>query len=186
MAFSEEFPLLAHTFLAAPPPLPFLYPWYAIRVRSNYERTLAHYLRANDYQEYVPLYRDRRQWSDRVREIEAPLFVGYVFCRIDIQRIYTILSAPGVVNIVGYGTKPEPILEAEMDAIRRVSASGLRFGPHPFMHEGQRVRVRRGPLKGLEGMLLKVKQEDRLVVSLELLQRSISTEIDRLDVEPAL
>ena len=165
-------------------PDPHQYPWYAIRVRSNYERTLANYLHAHGYDEYLPVYRDRRQWSDRVREIEAPLFAGYVFCRMDLQRISAVLSAPGVVNIVGYGPKPEPIEELEIAAIRRISESGLRFGPHPFMREGERVRVRRGPLKGLEGILLRVKQENRLVVSLELLQRSVSTDIDRLDIEP--
>ncbi len=161
-----------------------MHPWFAIRVRSNYERTLSVYLRAHGYEEFLPIYRDRRQWSDRVQEIEAPLFSGYVFCRMDLQRTTPILNAPGVVHIVGYGTKPEPIDEEQMAAIRRLSESGLRYGPHPFMREGQRVRVRCGPLKGLHGILLKVKQEDRLVVSLELLQRSVSTDIDRLDIEP--
>lgn len=169
-----------------PTPLPenLTHPWFAIRVRSNYERVLSSYLESRDFHQYLPLYRDRRQWSDRVREIDLPLFAGYVFCRLDPERTSQVLGAPGVVNIVGYGAKPEPIAEHEIAAIRKLSESGLRYGPHPFLNIGQRVQVRCGPLKGLQGFLLQADRQHRLIVSLDMLQRSVVTHIDRLDIEP--
>lgn len=124
------------------------------------------------------MYRLKKQWSDRVVEAEMPLFPGYVFCRFDSKKRVPILSTPGVFAIVGFGTEAAPIPDDEIQAIERVLESGLAAGPCPFLREGQRIRIKHGPLESLEGILLNKKTEWRLVVSVPMLQRSVSVEID--------
>jgi transcription antitermination factor NusG len=113
-------------------------------------------------------------------EIERPLFPGYVFCRLNpSERLVPVLTSPGVVSLIGSGKQPAPIPEVEIDAVRRLLASGAGVEAYPLVREGQRIRVTRGSLKGLEGILLKKRNEWRLVISVTLLQRSLSVEIDR-------
>jgi len=148
-------------------------PWYAIRTKSNCERMVALSLECKGYEQYLPLYRKR------ITEREAPLFPGYVFCRLDLGIPFRIVTTPGVVSIVGFGTHPIPISDAEIEAVQRVLRSGPNAVPCPFLLEGQRIRVFRGPLSGIEGILLTKKNELRMVISVTMLQRSISVEIDR-------
>jgi transcription antitermination factor NusG len=158
-------------------------PWYGIRTRSNCEKTAASVLHAKGYQQFLPCYKVRRRWSDRVVETSFPLFPGYVFCRFDARRPLPIVMSPGVVSIVGFGKEPSPIADSEIEAIETVLRSGLAAGPCAFLRQGQRVRVKHGSLEGLEGILLKKKSEWRIVVSVTMLQRSLSVEIDRDWVE---
>lgn len=160
------------------------FPWFAVRVRSNCEAMSSQMLLTKGYNTYLPLYRSRRQWSDRIREIDAPLFPGYTFCQFDPHHKMPILSTPGVVDILQSSTGPAPVEESEIAAVRAMLQSGLPVGPHPFLQVGQRVLVERGPLAGQEGIIVCVKNKYRLVVSLSLLQRSVSAEIDRLCVRP--
>jgi len=153
-------------------------PWYGVRTRSNQEKLVAAILDSKGYEQYLPLYRRRRRWSDRVVTTEVPLFPGYVFCRLDSQRRSPVISTLGVVSIVGFGSDPEPIPDCEIEAIERVLQSGAGAEPHPFLHVGQRVRVNQGALKDLEGILVRKKSDLRLVVSVSILQRSVSVEID--------
>jgi len=155
------------------------YPWYGIRTRSNHEKLAATALHSRGYEQYLPTYSVRRCWSDRVVMTEQPLFPGYVFCRFDYTQRLPIVTTPGVVSIIGFGSESAPIDDSEIDAIRRVLRSGAAVRPCAFLHEGQRVRVNRGSLEGIEGILLKEKSERRLIISVGLLQRSISVEIDR-------
>lgn len=155
------------------------YPWYAIRTRSNQERLSATVLAAKGYDPFLPTYRVRRRWSDRVVVSELPVFSGYVFCRFDVKKRLPILTTPGVVSLVGFGTEPAAISDSEIEAIQSVLGSGLNAAPHPFLKEGQRIRVKCGALEGLEGILLKQKTEWRMVISVTMLQRSIAVEIDR-------
>ena len=155
------------------------HPWYAIRTRSNHEKVTATVLEGKGYQLYLPLYRVRRRWTDRVVVTELPVFPGYVFCRFDAKQRLPILTTPGVVSVVGFGTEPAPIPDSEIEAVQAVLGSGLQAEPCPFLREGQRIRVTRGALEGLEGILLKKKSEWRMVVSVTMLQRSIAVEIDR-------
>ncbi len=154
-------------------------PWYGIRTKSNHERVAAVVLQSKGYEQYLPVYRCRQRWSDRIVETDRPLFPGYVFCRFDARKRLPIVSTPGVVSVVGFGNEPAPISESEIDAVRAVLRSGLVAEPCPFLREGQRIRVRRGSLEGLEGILLKKKSDWRIVVSVAMLQRSVAVEIDR-------
>lgn len=159
-------------------------PWHAVRVRSKCEFRVSSALRGKGYEAYLPLYRKRSRWSDRLKNIDLVLFPGYVFCRLDATRRLPLLVTPGVVDLVGFGGVFPPIPDSEIEAVRRVIASGLPSMPSPFLREGQRVRIRYGALKDVEGVLLQSKTDYRLVISVTLLQRSVSVEIDRDSVEP--
>ena len=139
---------------------------------------------AKGYEAYLPLYRVRRRWSDRVVDKELPLFPGYLFCRFDPSQRLPILAAPGVVSIISSGKIPIPIPQMEIAAIRAAIESGFLVMPCAYLKEGQRVRVREGPLEGMEGILTRKKNELRIVLSVEMLQRSVSMEIDRESVIP--
>lgn len=160
-------------------------PWFAVRVRSNFERVTALVLERKGYREFLPLYRVRTKWSDRVKAGERVVFPGYVFCSFDPLIRMPILSTPGVINIVGVGKEPLPIPESELQAVHTALRSGLGFSPWPYLRDGDWVAVERGPLAGVEGRVITVKGIDRLVVSVTLLQRSIAAEIDRSWVRPA-
>ncbi len=160
------------------------FPWYAIRVRPNHERAVAEGLRTRGFEEFSPYYWARRRWSDRVKNIQFPLFPGYVFCRFDVNDRLPLLQTPGVVNIIAFGESLVTVEESEIEAIRALVSAGGDVQPWPYLRTGQRVRVRSGSLTGVEGILVEVKNSRRLVVSIDLLQRSVAAEIDRADVEP--
>jgi transcription antitermination factor NusG len=161
-----------------------VFPWYALRVRSNFERAVSESLGSKGYPEFLPTYRARRRWSDRIKEIRAPLFPGYVFCRFDANNRLPILQTPGVVSIVSFAKTPTPVEESEIAAVQRIVASDALSRPWPFLNTGDRVQVIDGPLAGLEGILLEFKKSLRLVVSVTLLQRSVAVEIDGDWVRP--
>lgn len=158
--------------------------WFAVRVRSNHERLVSLYLREIGYEEYSPTYRAERQWSDRIKVIDQPLFPGYVFCRLDPNDRLPLLKAPGVVGLVGVGKVPAPIPAVEVERVKRMVNSGLLVTPWPYLQVGQQVLIERGPLAGLEGILERVKNRLRIVVSVTLLQRAVAAEIDRAWVRP--
>jgi transcription antitermination factor NusG len=154
------------------------YPWFALRVRSNYENTVTTILHGKGYEGFLPFYVSRRAWSDRVKEIQRPLFPGYVFCRFDVQRRLPVVMTPGVVCVVGVGKRPIPIDDAEIASIQAAVRSGLPAAPWPFLQIGQQVSIERGPLRGTTGILLSYKGQHRLVLSVTLLQRSVAVEVD--------
>jgi len=158
--------------------------WYAVYTRSNCEFKVARHLSTRGVEELLPVYRSRRRWSDRTRELDLPLFAGYVFCRFDPQRALPVVSTPGVVRIIGSGRNPVPVADAEIDAIRAICTSGVRAQPWPFLEVGRRVAVVNGPLAGIEGIVLELKNQFRLVVSVSLLQRSVAAEIEREWIQP--
>jgi len=158
--------------------------WYALRVRSNSEKVTVTHLESRGYAPLLPLYRSRRTWSDRLKTIDLPLFPGYIFCSFAINQRLPIISAPGVVNIVGAGKCPIPVHEDEIAALHAIGKSGCPVEPWPYLHSGQRVRIDRGVLCGIEGVLVEIRKVHRIVVSVTLLQRSVSVEIDRDWVVP--
>lgn len=162
------------------------HPWWAIWVRSRCEKVAAESLRAKGYEVFLPLYRSRRQWSDRVKVVEQPLFPGYIFSRLDIRERMPVIQTPGVVSFVGASGEPEPVAESEISMIQQIVESGLPVGPWPYLKEGQQVEISHGPLKGLRGILTRIKNEFRVVVSISMLQRSVAVEVDRETVRPLL
>lgn len=175
-----------HPRLFAPPPIDIreAHRWYAVRVRSNQERTAITHLRERGFEEFAPSYKTESVWSDRKKQIDRFLFPGYVFCRLNPNDRLPVLSAPGVVDLVGFGRTPAPIPEDEIERVRRMVDSGLMVNPYPFVKVGESVLIERGPLTGVEGILVEVKGRCRLVVSINLLQRSVSAEVDRQSVRP--
>jgi transcription antitermination factor NusG len=159
-------------------------PWFAVRVRSNYEQIVSTALRGKGYEEFLPTYRVQRRWTDRVKEVELPLFPGYVFCRIDLQRRLPVVTIPGFINLVGAGRAPLPISEQEIHVVQAVMRSDLLAQPWPFLREGERVEIFRGSLAGTEGLLVRFKNQLRVVVSVTLLQRSVAVEVDGDWVRP--
>jgi len=158
--------------------------WYALQLRSRCEKLVALHLRDKGYEQHLPLYRSRRRWSDRVKVIELPLFPGYIFCKFDVEKRLPILVIPGVISIVGCGRMPLPIPEAEITAVQRIVNSHMPCGPWPALGVGQRVRVRYGPLQGLEGVVVEARNTYKLILSITLLSRSVAVTIDRNDIVP--
>jgi transcription antitermination factor NusG len=166
-------------------PRPDQLPWYALRIQSRLASFASTTLRGKGYEEFLPLYRSRRRWSDRIKELELPLFPGYLFCRFDVSdRLLPILSTPGVIGIVGAGKIPIPIEDDEIAAVRAILRSGLAAQPWPSLSIGSKVYIERGPLAGLEGIITNTDKIYRLIVSVSLLQRSVAVEIDREWVRP--
>ena len=159
--------------------------WYAIRTRSRHEKLVRDRLAAQGIEQLLPTVVRLSQWKDRKKEIEAPLFSGYCFARFSWPDRTAILTVSGVVEIVGGGSHPEPIPDEEIDAIRVLMASTLRYDSHPYLHEGMMVEVTRGPLKGIRGILLRKEKRHRLIISVHLIQQAAAVEIDAQDVVPA-
>jgi transcription antitermination factor NusG len=135
--------------------------------------------RNKGFEEFLPLYQSRRRWSDRLKAIDLPLFPGYLFCRLDPSQRLPLLTIPGVLNFVGIGKVPTPIEDAEIAVIQAAAQSGLLTEPCPFLEIGHRIRLDVGPLAGLEGLLSETSNQQRLVVSVTLLRRSIAVAIER-------
>jgi transcription antitermination factor NusG len=160
------------------------FPWFALQIRSRQESSVATLLRGKGYEPFLPVYRCRRHWSDRIKEIELPLFPGYLFCQFDPQARLPILITPGVIQVVGMGKTPMPVDDTEIAAIQTAVQSWLPRGPWPFLQVGRRVRVEYGPLYGLEGILQSFKGRHRLVLSVTMLMRSMAVEIEAAWVTP--
>ena len=158
--------------------------WYALYVRSRHEKTVENSLRSKRYNVFSPSYRTKRKRVDRIAEIEVPLFSGYVFCQFDPSKRLPVLMTPGVVGVVGRGNRPEPVDDTEIDSMRTVALAGRSVQPWPFLRLGQRIRMQSGPLTGVEGIFLRVQDEDHLIVSVTLLQRAVSVRIERDSVSP--
>jgi transcription antitermination factor NusG len=159
--------------------------WFVLTVRSCLESSAAAALTAKEYEAFLPTYLVKRSWCDRVKELRRPLFPGYLFCKFDPRRPLAILTTPGVVSIVSFGKVPAAVDETELNAVRTLVNSGLPVCPWPFLKEGQHVRVTRGPLQGMEGIFLKYKEAGYLlVVSVTLLQRSVSVELQSDRIQP--
>jgi transcription antitermination factor NusG len=153
--------------------------WFALQVRSQHEKGVVDRLEGTGGCElFLPLYKCRKRWSDRIKEFEVPLFPGYIFCRFDPMDRLPVLKTPGVIQIVSANHVPIPLDEAEIRAVQTLVASGIPNQPWPFLEVGDRVRIESGPLTGVEGILTAFKGKNRLLISISLLQRSVAAEID--------
>ena len=163
--------------------------WYALHVRSRFERHVRKNLELKGCETFVPTYEPIRRWSGPVKPLALPLFPNYVFCRLDLNSRLPVLMTPGVNFIVGAGKNPVPADMEEIAAVRHVAASGLNVRPHPYVNAGEVARIKAGPLEGLTGIVLRAKGCDRLIVSISILMRSVGVEISRdwvESIEPSL
>jgi transcription antitermination factor NusG len=158
--------------------------WFALRVRSNCEKVVATSLACKGYPQFLPTRKRRSRRDGTTKDVDVALFPGYVFGAFDVNQRLPIVMIPGVVHIVGVGLTPEPIDPKELLAVERFVSSGMAVELWPFLKTGESVLVERGPLTGLEGLLVQIKNSNRLVISLSLLQRSVAVEIDRECVRP--
>jgi transcription antitermination factor NusG len=157
--------------------------WFALQVRTRWENSTAVLLSGKGYRTFLPTFKLKKRWNGKSREINAPLFPGYVFCQFDVQKRLPILVTPGVLTVVGRGKVPLPVDNAEISAIETVVSSGFQAEPWPYLEVGQKIRIQSHTLSGLEGILINFKGSHRIVVSVSLLRRSVALEIDRSCVE---
>lgn len=158
--------------------------WFALQVRSRWESSTAELLSGKGYNTLSPTYQTKKNWSGRLREVNAPLFPGYIFCQFEVQKRLPVLITPGVIGVVSRGRIPVPVDESEITGIQTVVSSGLPAEPWPYLEIGQRIRIERDALAGLEGILVQFKGNHRIIVSVSLLQRSVALEVDRSCVTP--
>jgi len=153
--------------------------WFAVRVKSRCEKSVAMMVEGKGIETFLPLYQYRHSWSDRQKLVELPLFAGYVFCRLNPAHRLRVLIVPGVVHFVGIGKTPIAIDETEIAALQAAVKSGLPTDPCPYLEIGQRVVLEDGPLAGVEGIYTGSSKNERIIVSMTLLKRSVSIAIER-------
>lgn len=157
--------------------------WFAIHTRHQHENLAARSLTYKGFEVFLPQYNCIRQWSDRTKALPAPLFPCYLFLRGGLERQLNILTTPGVLGLVGFAGVPAIIPDAEIESVRRTIARCLHVEPHPFLKCGDWVRIKCGPLEGIDGILVRNRNQFRLVLSVELLQKSVAVEVDAWVVE---
>ena len=158
--------------------------WYAAYTCANHEKRVAAEMGARDVENFLPLYSSVRRWKDRRVNLDLPLFPGYVFVRLALRDRLRVVQIPSVVRLVGFGGLPTALPDTEMEILRTGLCQSLRAEPHPFLTVGRRVRITAGPFAGLEGVLKRKKSSLRVVVTLELIQRSVAVDVDAADVLP--
>jgi len=158
--------------------------WWALYTRHQHEKAVADMLLAKGFEVFLPLYDSMRRWKDRQKMISLPLFPCYVFVRGGLHRRLQVVTTPGVHMILFYGERVAMIPEDEIQAIRKTVEGPFHVEPHPFLKCGERVRVIRGSLEGIEGVLIRKKNLCRLVISVDMVAQSVAVEIEASDVEP--
>lgn len=154
--------------------------WYALYVKSRHEKTVAVHLNGKGYESFLPTYIKHHSLS---KHFEVPLFPNYVFCRFQLRTKLTVVKTPGVFSIVGNSNQPSPVPDSEIEGVKRMTEAGLGHQPWPYIAPGQSVRLKHGPLRGLDGVVLDNSNEKWLVISIPLLQRSVAVKIDREELD---
>jgi transcription antitermination factor NusG len=185
MAFSPALNLQPVEGLVLPPDY-FEERWYATYTCANHEKRVREQLEQRSVESFLPLYETVRRWKDRRVRLEMPLFPGYVFARLALRDRLRVQQVPGVACLVGFDGHPSALSDEEIEALKKGLSSGVRAEPHPFLTVGRRVRIKRGPLEGREGILLRRKGNLRVVLSIELIMRSIAVDVDVADIEPVV
>jgi len=157
--------------------------WYALYTRHQHEKAVTQVLTRKGFEILLPLYESVRRWKDRTKVLSLPLFTCYVFLKGGLERRWEVLNTPGIYELLSSGGQPIAIPTAEIDAIQQVMKSGLRLEPHRLLKIGERVRIKSGPLAGLQGLLVRQKNVYRLVISVEMLGRAAAVEVDSFLVE---
>lgn len=158
--------------------------WYAAYTSANHEKRVAEQMDMRSIEHFLPLYESLRRWKDRNVKLKLPLFPGYVFVRLALSDQLSVLQLPGVARLIGFNGTPAALPDEEIETLRTSFETGVRAEPHPFLTLGRRVRVKAGPLVGMEGILIQRKGKFRVVISIELIQRSVAVQLDEPDLEP--
>jgi transcription antitermination factor NusG len=158
--------------------------WYAAYTCPNHEKKVAEQLDRRSIEQLLPVYYSVRQWQDRKVRLARPLFPGYVFVRIPVQQRLRVLEVPGVARLVGFGSEPARLPDEDIRSIQCCMAGEVSVEPFPYACIGRRVRVKNGPLCGLTGVVVRLKNRTRLVLSIDLIRSSATMEADQIDVEP--
>ena len=158
--------------------------WYVAQTCCQHEKRVAQQCASRGIEHFLPLYEKISRWKDRRVRLQIPLFPGYIFVRIPLRERLRALEISSVACFVGFGGAAMPIPDFEMDTLQKGLASQLRTEPHPYLRVGRRVRIKSGPLTGLEGILIRKKGSLRFVVSVDLIQRSVATDVDIADIDP--
>ncbi len=156
--------------------------WYAVCVCPRHEKAVTANFKLREFTYFLPVYRSVRRWKDRRKELDMVLFPGYVFVHLDLRKRLQVLQSPGVVSFVTFQGHPVPLEDSEVHSLSLVMSTGLKAEPHPYLQPGRRVRVVRGPLADMEGTLVRRKERFHLVLSIELIMRSVLIEVDEADV----
>ncbi|HLW99421.1 MAG TPA: UpxY family transcription antiterminator [Candidatus Acidoferrales bacterium] len=157
--------------------------WYAAYTSANREKKIAAELERRLVDYFLPLYSTVRRWKDRRVQLDLPLFPGYVFVHLALRDRLNVLQIPGVVQLVGFGGRATPIAEKEVARVREFLQLGIRAEPHPFLTAGRQVCVKSGPLEGMQGIIIRRKNRNRLVVSFHVIHRSVAVDLDLADLE---
>ena len=156
--------------------------WFALQVVPRHEKSVANILEYRGYKHFLPTCRVSRKWSDRVTSIEQPLFPGYVFCKSQSNLMDVVRGAPGIIRIVAFGGKPLPVPDKEIEALQQIVRGKREYRASPYLGVGKKVQVISGPLTGISGTIVQFKNRDRLVISLDVIMKSVSVEIDQSEV----
>ncbi len=157
--------------------------WYVVYTRANHEKRVAEQLELRSVEHLLPLYESVRRWKDRRMQLQMPLFPGYVFVRFSLEDRLQVLQVPGVVRLIGFDGHPKALAGSEMETLRDRLSGGVNLEPHPYLTIGRRARIKRGPLAGCEGILIRRKGKYRVVLSIEMILRSVVVDVDLVDIE---
>lgn len=160
--------------------------WYVAQTRSRHEKRIARQFESTGLPHFLPVYSVMSRWKDRKVILERPLFKGYIFVHIPLTDRLRVLHVPGIVRLVGFGGLPVALRDEEMQMMRNGFTERLKVEPHPYLTVGRRVRIRRGPLEGMSGVLVRRKGAFRVVISIALIQRSIAVDVEATDIEPSI
>jgi transcription termination/antitermination protein NusG len=157
--------------------------WYAAYTKGRHEKHVSRQLEERQINNFLPVYHSVRRWKDRRKELALPLFPGYVFVQISAQDRVKILQVPGVVRFVSFNGRPAVLEISDIESLKNGMAAGVKAEPHPYLKIGQKVFVKHGPLAGATGILIRKKDTLRLVISLDLIMRSIVAEVQAADID---
>jgi transcription antitermination factor NusG len=187
MSLAEQYDIDGKGIMTTLPELPpdyFQTRWYAAYTNPRHEKRVGQQMEGHRIDCFVPLYKSVRRWKDRRKQLELPLFPGYVFVHMALKDRLEVLRLPGVVQLVSFNGKPAALPDIEIDALRERLIRNVHAEPHPYLKIGKRVRVHSGPIAGLEGVLVRRKDKFRVVISIHMIQRSIAVEVDESEIKP--
>ncbi|MGH9709845.1 MAG: UpxY family transcription antiterminator [Candidatus Acidiferrales bacterium] len=158
--------------------------WYAAYTCANHEKSVAGQFSGRGVEHFLPLYETVHRWKDRRMRLELPLFPSYIFVHLPLRERLRVLQVPGVVRLVGFGDHAAPLPADEIEMLRNGLSGEFKAKPHPYLTVGRRMRITSGPLAGMEGILMRQKSNFRLVLSINLIMRSIVVDVDAANIRP--